>query len=89
MSAEEEVKELLRHQLEYSEGLSELVDSHDWEEIDTALIKVCGDLVSSAESPERKKSILLITLRIGQSLESKDVVKFAKEHLEEWSEKYE
>lgn len=89
MSAEDEVKNLIRNQLEYSEGLTELTETHSWEEIDDALISVTADLINAAEDPERKRNILVIVFRIGESIESKRVVSFAKEHLEEWKDKYE
>lgn len=89
MTAKEDCKEVLRHELEASETLDRLTREHPWEDIDSSFVEVGAQLVSDAEDPQRKKTILIILARIGQSTESTDIVRFAKEHLEDWQDKYE
>lgn len=89
MSAKDTAKEVLRHELEASEELESLMDNNEWDEIDSALLEVASDLIERADDEQRTKTILIILFRVGRAIESEPVVRFSKEHLEEWKQKYE
>lgn len=88
MSLEDNVRTVLRNELEASETIEDIVNNNDWEEIDRQFIETCGELVNRADDPKRKKMLLIVTLRVGEAIQSDDVIAFSKKHLEEWKEKY-
>lgn len=89
MSAEEYARQVLKLELQANEELEDMVDEHSWEEVDDALVETGATLIERADSQKRTKTILVILFQIGQGIESERVVRFAKEHLEEWKAKYE
>jgi len=89
MTARELAQNVLRHELKANEELEELVEENDWGDAEEALLSVGAELVDNAENEQRTKTILVILFQIGQGTESERIVSFAKDHLEEWRDKYE
>jgi len=89
VSSKEFAEEVLRHELKANEALDSLVNEYSYEEVDDVLVETAADLVDKTQNKERSKTILIICFRIGQGIESERLVRFAKEHLEEWKAKYE
>lgn len=89
MSAKDTAKEVLRHELKASEELESLMSNNEWDEVDSALLEVASELIERADDEQRSKTILIILFRVGRAIESESVVRFSKEHLEEWKQKYE
>lgn len=89
MSLDKKVKNVLKKELEASEELRDIVQNYDWDNIDREFLDIGSTLINRADDPQRKKTVLFIMARIGQSIESKEMVEFSKTHLEEWKDKYE
>lgn len=88
MSLEDKCKNLYRHELESAETLNEMVNEYSLEDIDSKMVDVGKDLISKSESAERKKTILILSYRIGETMDSGKLVKFAEVNLEEWQKEH-
>jgi len=89
MTLDEDVRTVLKNELEASEVLSDITRGNEWDEIDRAFIEEASTIINNIDDPQRTKTVLIIVMKIGQSIESEKLIAFSRKNLEDWKAKYE
>lgn len=78
----------IEHELRASESLQTALEENTLGDVSEEFKVACAEMVNELDDPKRKQSVLISTFRVGEAIESQDLIMFTKEHLDEWNEKY-
>lgn len=89
MTLEEDVRDMIKYELKSAELMRDILSDYSQEEIEGTVASVVDNLMVNVEDERREQTIYIICLRMGESLNSPDMVRFAKERLERFADSQE
>lgn len=83
MSLDDDCRELMRLEMKAAELMQDIISDHDNGEINDSMTNVVNSLMGNLDDPNRKRIVLAICLKMGESIGSHEMVALAKGKLEE------
>lgn len=85
---EDVCREVFKADMKTSDLMTDLITDHEPEEIEDSVVTVVEDNMSEISDPRRQIAFLSTVRRIGQLIESKNLVQFAETRIEQWREQH-
>lgn len=86
MSLEEDIMNLMKYELKSAELMRSIITENSQEDIETNVATVVDKLIGNIEDKRREQTVYVICLRMGESLNSPEMVKFARQRLEKFAD---
>lgn len=81
-------KEVLKNGLMLSENTEELLKNYDQERVEESIIDMSKMMIENCNSGNRIQRIAMLTMNIGQRLNSQEIQEFGQQALDQYNEQY-